>query len=374
VASVVGSSDAGRYRQLAPAVAIDDDRRPRLLPLLGATAETRVNLALVNPHDRPVEALVEVVADSGAVQGRLPVALGPWSSLLVTDVVRRATCGEAVVEPLLRLTPFDGRPAPVALASIVDTTTGDPITVMPAAVSDEALAVPVVAHNPGVGASVWRSDLMLHNPGPIAARFRLEMRPVDDRRTVHRTPWLALAAGATVRYRDVVESVFGQGGTGWVRVALSSGQLAGASRSYDVGAPSRLGHPVPAVDEGSVRSDGAAWAVGLRVSRDPGGRLRTRFGVTNLETRGTGVVVDVMRVDDGLQLATHRIPVFDGQQRFMSIRPDDGWFLEGENEVEVVLKATGVSVGGVRSRLLVFGSTIDATTGDAQFALASPLP
>ena len=373
-ASVVGSSGSRHYRQLVPAARIDDDRAPQLLPLLGATAATRVNLALVNPHGQPVETLLEVVADDGVVRGRLSVWLAPWSSRLVTDVVRRATGGDELSEPLLRVVPLDGRPAPVSLASIVDIASGDPITVTPAAVTDEALAVPVVAHNPGFGASLWRSDLMLHNPGPFAARFRLEMRSSPDWQTVHTTPWLQLAAGASVRYRDVVERLFGLRGTGWLRVALSSGCLAGVSRTYDVAAPSPLGHPVPAIDEALLGGDDSVWAVGLRLSRNPNRGLRTKVGVTHVGRRVGGAVVDVVRAEDGARLKRLNLPLRDGQQRFVTLRPGPGWFPAGRSEVEVVLEARILAPPGYRGSTIVFGSTVDAATGDAQLVVAGPAP
>lgn len=78
----------------------------------------------------------------------------------------------------------------------------------------QRLVFPAIGSNPGVGGSYWQSDLTMHNPyrEPLTATLRF----VDNARGIDRT--ITLAPRQTLRWPDVVKTLFGASGVGtlWV--------------------------------------------------------------------------------------------------------------------------------------------------------------
>jgi hypothetical protein len=78
----------------------------------------------------------------------------------------------------------------------------------------QRLVFPAIGSNPGVGGSYWQSDLTMHNPyrEPLTATLRF----VANDRGIDRA--ITLAPRQTLRWPDVVKTLFGAGGVGtlWV--------------------------------------------------------------------------------------------------------------------------------------------------------------
>jgi hypothetical protein len=78
----------------------------------------------------------------------------------------------------------------------------------------QRLVFPAIGSNPGVGGSYWQSDLTMHNP--YREPLTMTLRFVDNTRGIDRA--ITLAPRQTLRWPDVVKTLFGAGGVGtlWV--------------------------------------------------------------------------------------------------------------------------------------------------------------
>ena len=107
--------------------------------------------------------------------------------------------------------------------------------------------IPATAHASGLNGANWRTDLEVHNPGPTAASFSLQLLPRDTNNT---TPagqlGFTLDPQKSVRYVDVLESVFHFTGAAALRIVPTSGTVIATSRTYNLVGANSVGLPVGA--------------------------------------------------------------------------------------------------------------------------------
>lgn len=366
------TSERGTFRQVVPGTSPRVGREPLLLPLPGYEPGLRANLLLANPEVSEMTVEVEVVAGDGGVLGRLGATVPPLSSEMLQDVVLRAAGSADLPDPVLRVRTLSGPAAPTAMVSLLDRRSGDPVTVLPAATSDEALVVPAVAHARGRNGAEWRSDLLLHNPGHEIARYRLELRPEGRSTTVLRTPELRLGAGRSAAYRDLVRSVFGHTGAGWLRVALVSGELAGACRIHDAARPSSPGMVVAATDVADVPILEKTELAPVMVSRPARGSLRATLDLVNLDDVPTQVYVVVYSAGVGAAARwwTVSIPARSLRRESITIALDQWGFEPDDGLFSIEVRQPQIFYGRDEpARVLVGASTVDGATGDAFYVV-----
>lgn len=357
---------AYRQRILSVDLTADPGQREQLLLVALPAEPCRTNLVLLDASDQPTLARVEILDASGAVVRRRVVPLQPWQTKVVSDALGGLTIADGA-PVALRISPVGDDPPPAVMATLVDLASGDVVTVLPAASAGTALAIPSVAHSAGLAGSRWTSDLVLHNPGPDPARFQLELRRTGERFGVFSSPELALAAGASVAYPDVVASVLGTAGSGWLRVVPTTGRLAAWSRTWDGTAPSPLGQAVPAVVERELPPTQQLTMPWLPVATDASPGWRSNLGLVAVD--GAAVVSIHVGCEPGSGPGHFQTAIWSQMTRSFALAPPAGCGASGQpTSLAITVR---VDMGGP---VIAWASSVHAPSGDALFALAEPSP
>lgn len=218
-----------------------------------------------------------------------------------------------------------------------------------------------VGRTSGVAGSQWYSTLWVTNPSStlvvdVQIRFlkRNQPNPTPASHTV------VLQPGETVRFDNVVESLFGETGTSGALQILASGDVLAVSRTFDQ--PS--GTPVGASKGYFVAGIPASFALGLGestrlqgVSQGGGEDFRFNFGL--LETTGADVTVLArLRNAQGQVLASKEFAVRgrEFRQWAASDLGSTAATANGVLELEVV---------GGSGKIVAFGSLIANASNDA---------
>lgn len=108
--------------------------------------------------------------------------------------------------------------------------------------------VPASAHASGLNGANWRTDLEVHNPGSTAVGFQVTLLPqASDNGGTPPSRGFSLGPQQSVRYGDVLSSLFGYTGAAALRVEPAGGAtLLVTSRTYNQIGPNSVGLPVGA--------------------------------------------------------------------------------------------------------------------------------
>jgi len=241
--------------------------------------------------------------------------------------------------------------------------------------------VPASAHASGVNGASWRTDLEVHNPGTAAVTFGVALlKQGADNGGTPATKSFSLGPQQSVRYVDVLSSLFGYTGAAALRLTSTPGPILVNSRTYNLIGPNSVGLPVGASFGQFVPGLPEAGAIGygeegriIQLSHRDASALsdfRTNVGFVNT----TGSPVD-LRIDlytaEGLLLGTiqdasTRLPAWG----FSQVNGIFGTQIGRIEDAYVVIRT--VTPGG---RFFAFATVIDNhLTGDPVFVPAARLP
>jgi len=327
----LGGPDARTFGQFLPALSADDaivfgDEGRLLLLAHDPTLEQgqRTNLILVNGSGEDVDIDIDLFSSDGVELGDVEETLQAWEYRQFDGIFEDVTSevvddGYAVVEVE---TP-GGRV--YALASVVDNMTGDPVAV-PAVLRSpfeektlhETQIVQAAAKIEGVGDTDWRTDLVLHaltgdTPTQFSVLASLELLPRGQENTSPETRQVMIPMGQSVRFDDVLESLFETDGAASIRVTPYGGAAGVESRTYNLlGEGNAAGYPEgatfgqylgPVGYLHSVTFGDEAWIPHL--SHDPSltRGSRANLGLVNNSPRPIDVEVDLHN-GDGMLLGS----------------------------------------------------------------------
>jgi hypothetical protein len=180
--------------------------------------------------------------------------LGPWSNNQINRIFR----GYAPVNGYVDVSTQTVGAAFFCYGSVLDNSTSDPTTVLPQTPSDATIFVPAAALAAGLEGAFFETDLDLNNAGSAAAEYRLGWLPRGaDNTTATRSAPFTLAAGASVRYENVLDSVFGlePDRVGALVVEADSEDLLAMSRTYNLPTgkvAGTFGQELPGIPAGSM--------------------------------------------------------------------------------------------------------------------------
>ncbi len=148
-----------------------------------------------------------------------------------------------------------------------------------------AVYVPAAAHVIGVGGINWRTDLEVHNPGTTQAGFTVALLKRDQANPSPDTRPFALEPGRSIRYEDIISTVFGFSGAATLRVTPTAGRVMVTSRTYNNAPLGTYGQFIPGKPEteaihagDTVRltqlSQASSTTSGYRTEPRPGQRRR----------------------------------------------------------------------------------------------------
>lgn len=331
----------------------------------------RTNLGLVNLAAVPVTVEVDLHLGAGTKAGTVSVNLRPYEYRQLTRVFESVTSvaiddGYAVV----RVTTAGGRV--LAQASVVDNLTGDPVFVPaiktpPGAAAGSPMWILAAAHAGGVGGTNWRTDVEVHNPNDTTVAYTVELLPHMLDNSTPRSTTLTLGPGQSVRHADVLQALFGFGGTAALRVVPAGDPLLVTSRTYNLlGSGNPLGLPagatfgqyIPAVQEGDAIAVGEEGRlIHLSQAATDTSGFRTNLILVNATPTRLAVEVDLMRAD-GARIGTEVVSLAPREFRQLN----KVFQLVTQEEVE-----DGYAVVRTRTEngaFFALASVVDNLTGD----------
>ncbi len=174
--------------------------------------------------------------------------------------------------------------------------------------------VPASAHASGVNGASWRTDLEVHNPGATAASYTVTLlRQGQDNGSGAPVKSFSLGPQQSVRYADVLSSVFGYTGAAALRIATTSGSVLANSRTYNligantVGLPvgASFGQYVPGLAESEAIGAGQEGRIIQLSHRDSGTLNGFRSNIGYVSTTGTAIELRIdLHRSDGTLLGT----------------------------------------------------------------------
>jgi formylglycine-generating enzyme required for sulfatase activity len=224
--------------------------------------------------------------------------------------------------------------------------------------STEPLYIPAAAHIAGVSGTNWRTDLEIHNPTDTRAEFTVDLLKRGQDNSSYASRSFYLDAGRSVRYNDVLETVFDFPGAAALRVAPTSGSVMISSRTYNDLPSGTYGQFIPGLPaEEALVAGQTARLVQLSESPDTESGFRTNVGLFNVSD--VPITVDVaLAKGDGTMLATptYALAPFEYKQvdRIFKGLTDD-------------TLGDGFAVVGTETpngRLVAFASVTDNRSGD----------
>jgi hypothetical protein len=325
----LGDPDARTFGQFLPALTTQDaviyGDEGRLLQLAhdpSLSRSQRTNLILVNGGDRTIEVEIDLYSSDGTDLGEVVRTLRAWEYTQIDGVFEEVT--SAVVEGGYATVEVDtGGGRLFALASVVDNLTGDPVAV-PAVLRAphaepvllrETQVVQAAAKVEGVGDTDWRTDMVLHGltgdtPTTFAVVASVALLPRGQANTSPETRQVMVPIGQSVRYDDVLESLFETDGAASIWVTPYGGAAGVSSRTYNLLADGNAGgYPAgatfgqylgPTAFFDSIAFGEEAWIQHL--SHDPSltQGSRTNLGIANTTIRDIDVEVDLHQGDGTL--------------------------------------------------------------------------
>ena len=245
----------------------------------------------------------------------------------------------------------------------------------------EPIYVPASAHAAGLNGANWRTDLEVHNPGMTAVTYSIALlkQSTDNGGSVP-TQTFSLGPQQSVRYVDVLSTVFSTDGAAALRVTAQSGSLLVNSRTYNLIGTNSVGLPVgasfgqfvPGLAESEAIGQGEEGRIIQLTHRDAStlADFRSNVGFANTTASPIDLRIDLMGADGGL-LAT--IQDDRTHLRPYETKQINGIFGEATSWLEdgyVIVRSMTPE-----GRFFAFATVIDNhVTGDPIFVPAVKLP
>ncbi len=354
--------DSGTYGQYVEGYAVGsasstEGGRATLIQLT-ENAAFRTNLGLVNAGSEGLYADVDFYRSDGGRLGSKRYWVGSFMHVQDVKVLTTVTSGDVDDGYAVVTTSTPGARF-FAYASVADNRTGDPTQVVPGSVSSGVpLYLPGAARVGGYGGTAWRTDLEVHNPGGSQARFTAELLRRDAANTAPAQRSFSLDGGRSVRYVDVLASVFGTEGAATLRLTPTQGEITAVQRTYNDQPAGTHGQFVAGLPEDAAVAYGqTARLVQLSQSASDTSGFRTNLGLVS--TVGVPVAVTAeLYQGDGVKLGSrsYQLPAYGYQQDDKVFRTvtadavDDGY---------AVLYTTTAE-----GRFFAYASVVDARSGD----------
>ncbi len=227
--------------------------------------------------------------------------------------------------------------------------------------TENHLYIATAAHLQGYQGTQWRTDVEVHNTGLDSAEFAVQLLERNEDNSEPATVTLTLAARRTVRYNDILASLFTFTGAAALRIVPISGSIIASSRTYNQTSRGTYGQYVPAVPRAQAIQAGSHARL-IQLSHDPtlASGYRTNLGLVNASP--AAITIDVLFYSsNGLLMGgkTYELKPFEFRQIdkvFEEVTP---------NAVEAGYLSLSSTTSG--ARFFAYASVVDNLTGDPVF-------
>jgi len=234
--NVPGAKVAGTFGQGLPGIPSDQligfGQTKRII-FMSENDDIRANVGCVNGLDAPLRVNIDMYDASGTMLETRTMDLAPRSNNQINRIFRNYAPVNGYVDVS---TPTEGGVF-YCYGSVLDNSTSDPTTVLPQVPSDEFTFIPAAALAAGAQGAFFQTDVDLNNAGTAAAEYQFAWLPrgADNSDLILSDPF-GLTAGASVRYENVLNAVFGAepDAVGALAVSASTPDLLAMSRTYNI--------------------------------------------------------------------------------------------------------------------------------------------
>lgn len=237
--------------------------------------------------------------------------------------------------------------------------------------SDQYLYVPTAAHLTGHNNVKWRTDLEVHNIGFAQARYSIALLVRGQDNSTPAQVDLTLDPGKSVRYTDILQTLFGFSGAAALCIVPVDGTVVATSRTYSDSGSGTYGAFVPAVARANAIAVGSMGML-IGLSHDPslGAGFRTNIGLVNANAHPLTIAA-LFYLADGTSLGavSYDLRPFEFRQvdrafeQFTADRVEDGYVL--------VRMPSGQRLDAT-TKFFAYASVIDNLSGDLTYVPAIP--
>jgi hypothetical protein len=238
----------------------------------------------------------------------------------------------------------------------------------------KGIFVPTAAHLTGHNNVNWRTDLEVQNAGSAQADYSISLlaRGQDNSTPAHVD--LTLDPGKSVRYADILQTLFGFSGAAALCIVQVEGTVVATSRTYADSGSGTYGSFVPAVArENAIALGEDGRLIGL--SHDPSlaAGFRTNIGLVNANEYPVKVEA-AFYLADGTRLgaASYDLQPFEFRQSNGAFEPFTGDRIEDGYVVVRMASGAGGQPLDATAKLFAYASVIDNLTGDPTYVPAIP--
>ncbi|MEX1309671.1 MAG: PKD domain-containing protein [Candidatus Sulfomarinibacteraceae bacterium] len=235
----------GTFGQALPGVPAADligQNDTRRIIFMSENDALRANLGCVNGVNDNVPIDITIYDAAGTMLETQRLALGPWSNNQINQIFAdyAPTNGYADVTSIKANAGF------FCYGSVLDNNSNDPTTILPTEYGMDGTTyfIPAAALSAGAEGSFFQTDVDLNNGGAEMVTYQFLWLPRGANNSEPATSdSFTLAAGASVRYENVLAEVFGAEPdvAGALAITSDSTMLGVMSRTYDVSQAATLG-------------------------------------------------------------------------------------------------------------------------------------
>jgi hypothetical protein len=221
-----------------------------------------------------------------------------------------------------------------------------------------SLYIAAAAHVTGSLDTDWRTDLQVYGLGTEMAEYEIALLEQDRENSSPNAASFHLHAGRSVRYNDVLWSLFGFDGSAALRITATAGSVAVSSRTYNQTTDGTYGQFIGAALESraiAYGEEGRIIQLTHNRARDTG--YRTNVGFVNCTSRSITVEVDFYTWE-GILLGTKTYVL--SPYMFIQKSKIFGTVTGGDVSDGYVVVRT-LSTGG---KFFAYASVVDNQTGD----------
>ncbi len=289
-------AESGTFGQYVPVEAESTaitGNDPATLIQLTRNQDYRTNIGFTNLGQTRLNLAVDLFSSSGAYLGSKGASVDPYSFNQVTDILGKI--GSTSVDDAYAVIRADSVGAAYfTYASIIDNRTGDPIYASPVEASTTPVYIPAAAHLRGANRTNWRTDLEIFNSSDDQASFQIDLLERDKDNSNPRNQIFLLAPGKSVRYEDVLDTVFSYSGAAALRITPINGTIAATSRTYNLLEDGTVGQFAPAVRAvNALTKDEQGRLIQLSQSKRTTSGFRTNIGLTSVSSLPMTVHLDL---------------------------------------------------------------------------------
>jgi hypothetical protein len=308
---------AGTFGQGLPAIRSTEmitGTDPQRIIFLSEDPDSRANVGCVNGSGEDVQISIAMYNARGELLDTRTMALGPYSNNQINRIFRDFQPVKGYVD----VTADSDDALYYCYGSMLDNSTSDPTTILPQVPSADTTFIPAAALAAGLAGAFFETDVDLNNAGAASLTYRLLWLPRGaDNSDPVQSQQFSLAAGASVRYANVLDSVFGldPDQVGALAVEASSFELLAMSRTYNLPsaeAAGTFGQELPGIpDDRMIRSGVKKRIIFMNENAD----VRSNVGCVNGSDEAAVVSLQLFNAEGvALETKSMNLPPYSNNQ------------------------------------------------------------